>query len=265
VPQDGDGLDTRALAEALEAQTAAGEPPKLIYVVANYDNPTGTTLPVERREELVRLAGQHRTLIVEDDAYTGIDLDGPPPTSLFQIAGGQGILRVGTFSKTIATGLRVGWILAAPAAVRALTYMRFDNGAAPFVQRTVYEYLGMGSYDAHVAQLREIYRARRDAAVNALRESCDRYVSFVVPAGGFFLWLRMAEGLDAPRVAAVAAELGVAVTPGSMYYTTDEGEAAVAARQHVRLVFSALPPEQLYEAIALLGKACARAAGVERA
>jgi 2-aminoadipate transaminase len=254
VPQDDDGLDTAALARALEAQRAAGAPAKLIYVVANYDNPTGTTLTVERRHELAALAARYHALIVEDDAYTGIDLDGPPPTSLFEIAGGQGILRVGTFSKTIATGLRVGWTLAAPAAVRALTYMRFDNGSPPFVQRAVFEYLQTGVHEAHVERLRTIYGARRDAAVNALRETCDPYVSFVVPAGGFFFWLRLADGLDATEVAAAAAERGVAVTPGSMYYADGGGA------DHVRLVFSALPPEQLYEAIALLGKACAAVA-----
>jgi len=258
VPQDGDGLDTTVLASALERQRAAGRPVKLIYVVANYDNPTGTTLPVERRAELARLSSEYGALIVEDDAYTGIDLDGPPPTSLFEIMGGERILRVGTFSKTIATGLRSAWILAAPAVIQALTYMRFDNGSSPFVQRTVYEYLQTGVYDAHVERLRAIYRERRDAAVSALRECCEPYVSFVTPAGGFFLWLRLAESLDADAVTGAAAALGVAVTPGWMYYA--ERSAADESRQYVRLVYSALPPEQLHEAISRFGKACAQVA-----
>ena len=251
-PQDSQGLEMRTLAAALERQQAAGAPVKLIYVVANYDNPTGTTLSGGRREELAGLAALHRALIVEDDAYTGIDLEGPPPTSLFQIAGGAGILRVGTFSKTIATGLRCGWILAAPAVIRALTYMRFDNGSSPFVQRTVYEYLQTGVYDAHVARLRSIYRERRDAAVNALRECCDEYISFEAPAGGFFLWLRLADGLDARAVAEAAAALGVAVTPGPTYYADGGGD------QRLRLVYSALPPDRLHKAISLLGRACAQ-------
>lgn len=251
-PQDSQGLEMRTLAAALERQQAAGAPVKLIYVVANYDNPTGTTLSGGRREELAGLAALHRALIVEDDAYTGIDLEGPPPTSLFQIAGGAGILRVGTFSKTIATGLRCGWILAAPAVIRALTYMRFDNGSSPFVQRTVYEYLQTGVYDAHVARLRSIYRERRDAAVNALRECCDGYISFEAPAGGFFLWLRLADGLDARAVAEAAAALGVAVTPGPTYYADGGGD------QRLRLVYSALPPDRLHKAISLLGRACAQ-------
>lgn len=254
VPQDADGLEMGALAKALEEQQAAGRPAKLIYVVANYDNPTGATLPVDRRAELARLAAEHRALIVEDDAYTGIDLDGPPPTSLFEITGGEGILRVGTFSKTVATGLRAAWILATPSVIRALTYMRFDNGASPLVQRAVYEYLNAGTYDAHVERLRAIYRERRDATVSALRERCDRYLSFEVPAGGFFLWLRLADGLEARALAAAAAELGVAITPGQMYYAYEGGE------RNVRLVFSALPPNELQEAVSLLGKACALAA-----
>lgn len=253
VPQDADGLEMGPLATALEAQSGAGRPAKLIYVVANYDNPTGATLTEERRVELARLAEEHRALIVEDDAYTGIDLDGPPPTSLFQIMGGEGILRVGTFSKTIATGLRSAWILATPRIIQALTYMRFDNGASPLVQRTIYEYLQTGAYDPHVARLQRIYRERRDAAVSALRERCDSFVTFEVPRGGFFLWLRLRDGLEARALAKAAADVGVAVTPGQMYYAYEGGE------RNVRLVFSALPPEQLHEAVSLLGRACAAA------
>lgn len=257
VPQDGDGLEMGPLGAVLEAQRAAGRPAKLIYVVANYDNPTGATLTEDRRVELARLAEEHRALVVEDDAYTGIDLDGPPPTSLFQIMGGEGILRVGTFSKTIATGLRSAWILATPRIIQALTYMRFDNGASPLVQRTIHEYLKTGAYDPHVQRLQGIYRERRDAAVSALRERCDPYVTFEVPRGGFFLWLQLRDGLEARALAKAATDVGVAITPGQMYYAYEGGE------RNVRLVFSALPPEQLHEAVSLLGRACAaaRAAG----
>ncbi|MGE0135417.1 MAG: PLP-dependent aminotransferase family protein [Dehalococcoidia bacterium] len=253
VPQDGDGLEMGPLGAALEAQRAAGRPAKLVYVVANYDNPTGATLTVERRVELARLAEEYHALVVEDDAYTGIDLDGPPPTSLFQIMGGEGILRVGTFSKTIATGLRSAWILATPRIIQALTYMRFDNGASPLVQRTVHEYLKTGAYDPHVQRLQAIYRERRNAAVSALHERCEPYLTFEVPRGGFFLWLQLREGLEARALATAATEVGVAITPGQMYYAYEGGE------RNVRLVFSALPPVQLQEAITLLGRACAAA------
>ena len=249
VPQDEDGLVMTALADTLASLRAAGESVKLVYVIANYDNPSGATLPVERREELARLAAEHKVLVVEDDAYTGIDLEGPPPTSLYQIARGQGILRVGTFSKTIATGLRVGWVLAAPAAIRALAFMRFDNGSAPFVHRAVYEYLQMGAYDPHVARLRAIYRERRDTAMAALLEHCGEHIEVETPRGGFFLWLRLQHGMRAADVFEAAKRHGVAVTPGTGYYPNGGGE------DRIRLVFSVLPPEQLREALAHFGAA----------
>ncbi len=254
VPQDEDGIEMVSLASTLEHQRAIGVPAKLIYVIANYDNPSGSTLPVHRREELALLAARYHALVVEDDAYNGIDLEGPPPTSLYQIARGEGILRVGTFSKTIATGLRVGWVLADPAIVRALAYMRFDNGSTPFVQRMVYEYLQTGVYDAHVEQLRAIYKERRDTALAAVLEHCSDYVTCDVPRGGFFLWLTLRAGLDAMRVFETAKTYGVAVTSGHGYYPNGGGE------NRIRLVFSALPPDELRKAVVLFGKACAEVA-----
>jgi 2-aminoadipate transaminase len=255
VPQDEDGIEMVSLASTLERQRSIGAPAKLIYVIANYDNPSGSTLPVHRREELALLAARYHALVVEDDAYTGIDLEGPPPTSLYQIARGEGILRVGTFSKTIATGLRVGWVLADPVIVRALAFMRFDNGSAPFVQRTVYEYIESGHYDPHVEKLRAIYRERRDTALAAVLEHCSEYMQCDPPSGGFFLWLRLTQGLDAARVFEAAKELGVAVTPGRGYYPNGGGD------DHIRLVYSALPPDDLRAAISLLGRACEVVAG----
>lgn len=254
VPQDEGGLVMTALADTLASLRAAGESVKLIYVIANYDNPSGATLPVERRVELARLAAEHKVLVVEDDAYTGIDLEGPPPTSLYQIARGQGILRVGTFSKTIATGLRVGWVLAAPAAIRALAFMRFDNGSAPFVHRAVYEYLQMGAYDPHVERLRAIYRERRDTAMAALLEHCGDHIEVEMPRGGFFLWLRLRNGMRAADVFEAAKRHGVAVTPGTGYYPNGGGE------DRIRLVFSVLPPDQLREGLAHFGAAVAEVA-----
>lgn len=258
VPQDDDGLVPAALARVLDTRRMTGRPAKLIYVTANYDNPSGATLPVERREALVRLARDHGALILEDDAYTGIDLDGPPPTSLFEIAGGRGIIRAGTFSKTIATGLRVGWLLAQPEVIRRLVFMRFDNGASPFLHRLVYQYVTSGAYEPHVRLLRDLYRERRDASASALHQECEPYVRFRAPAGGFFHWLHLGEGLDAGAVAAAAAARGVAVTPGTGYYAHGGGE------DRIRLVYSALPAETLREAIARFGDALAAVAATRR-
>jgi 2-aminoadipate transaminase len=248
-PQDDDGLIPSALARVLDTRRMTGRQAKLLYVQSNYDNPSGATLPLERREAIVRLAREHGALIVEDDAYTGIDLDGPPLPSLFAIAQGRGVMRAGTFSKTIATGLRVGWITAQPEITRRLVFMRFDNGASPFLHRLVHHFVTSGAYEPHVASLRALYRERRDVSASALREFCEPYVTFRMPAGGFFHWLRLRPGLDAKAVAAAAAEHGVAVTPGTGYFASGGGE------DRIRLVYSALPPEELREAIRRFGEA----------
>ena len=169
-PQDDDGLIPSALARVLDTRRMTGQQAKLLYIQPNYDNPSGATLPVERRSAIVALCRQHGVLIVEDDAYTGIDLDGPPPPSMFAIAGGRGVMRVGTFSKTVATGLRVALITSQPEIVQKLVFMRFDNGASPLLHRMVLEYLRSGEYEPHVEGLRDLYRERRDASADALRE-----------------------------------------------------------------------------------------------
>ena len=255
VPQDAAGLRPDALLEALAAWDGAA--PKLLYLIPTYDNPSGSTMPLERREELLRIAGEHGLLIVEDDAYAGLDLDGPAPPSLFSLARGQGVLYVGTSSKTIATGLRLGWTVAAPEVIRRLVFARLDNGASPFVHRTVLEYLRAGeggAYEAHVERLRAIYRERRDAAVETAREAFGDLVRFEPPAGGFYLWLHLGEGLDAVSFAREAAERGVAVTPGPLYFANGGGE------RNVRVAWPALPPEELRDAIARLGEAASAAA-----
>ncbi len=254
VPQDDDGMIMPALERVLETRRMSGQQAKLIYIIANYDNPSGSTLPLERRQALVRIARDHGVLILEDDAYTGIDLDGPPPASLYSIAQGRGIMRCGTFSKTIATGLRVGWVVADPAIVKRLAFARFDNGASPFLHRMILKYLESGAYDPHVRQLCDMYRERRDVSAAALMDLAEPYVTFRRPAGGFFHWLHLRPGLTAQAVTEAAARHGVAVTPGTGYYANGGGE------DRIRLVFSLLPPDDLKRAIAAFAKGLAEVA-----
>ncbi|MEX2375224.1 MAG: PLP-dependent aminotransferase family protein [Dehalococcoidia bacterium] len=254
VPQDDDGIIPAALTRVLDTRRMTGRQAKLMYIQSNYDNPSGATLPVDRRQAIVQLARQHGVLIVEDDAYTGIDLEGPPLPSMFAIAGGRGVMRVGTFSKTIATGLRVGWITAQPEITKQLVFMRFDNGSSPLLHRVVHEYVRSGEFEPHVARLRDLYRERRDASAAALREFCEPYVTFRTPRGGFFHWVKLHPGLDAVEVTRAAAEHGVAVTPGTGYFATPDS-ADAGGRDRIRLVYSALPPDELHEAVRRFGQA----------
>ncbi len=254
VPQDQHGMRADALDEVLGRIAAEGSAAKLIYLVATYDNPSGATVPQERRAEIVEIAARHGVLIVEDDAYAGLDLDGPPPASLFATAGGRGVLYVGTASKTVATGLRVGWVVGAAEAIRQVVFTRLDNGSSPLVLRALLAYYEGGTHDAHLGRIQDLYRERRDVAAEAVRAAFGELASFVLPGGGFYLWVRLAEGIDASALQAAAAERDVAVTTGTLY--APEG----ADERHIRLAYPTVPPETLREAIARLGEAGAAVA-----
>ena len=254
VPQDEHGMRADALADALDRLAAEGAAAKLVYLVPTYDNPSGATVPAARRAEIVEVAARRGLLIIEDDAYAGLDFDGPPPDSLFAVAGGRGVLHVGTASKTVATGLRVGWVVGEAEAIRRVVFTRLDNGSSPLVLRTLLAYHEGGTHEAHLERIRALYRERRDAAAAAVREAFGELASFVTPAGGFYLWLRLADGIDASALQAAAAERDVAVTAGSLYAPGGADE------RHIRLAYPTLPPDTLREAIARLGDACAAVA-----
>ncbi len=254
VPQDEHGMRADALDEVLGRIGGEGSAAKLIYLVATYDNPSGATVPQERRAEIVEIAARHGVLIVEDDAYAGLDFDGPPPASLFATAGGRGVLYVGTASKTVATGLRVGWVVGAAEAVRQVVFTRLDNGSSPLVLRALLAYYEGGTHPAHLVRIQDLYRERRDVAAEAVRAAFGELATFVAPSGGFYLWIRLAEGIDASALQAAAAERDVAVTTGTLYAPEGTDE------RHIRLAYPTVPPETLREAIARLGEAGAAVA-----
>ncbi len=254
VPQDKGGMRADALEEALNRIAAEGSTAKLIYLVATYDNPSGATVPLERREQIVEIAARHGVLIVEDDAYAGLDFDGPAPDSLFAVAGGRGVLHVGTASKTVATGLRVGWVVGAAEAVRHVVFTRLDNGSSPLVLRTLLAYYEGGTHEAHLTRIQDLYRERRDVAAEAVRAAFGELATFVLPSGGFYLWIRLADGIDASALQAAAAERDVAVTTGTLYAPEGTDE------RHIRLAFPTVAPDTLREAITRLGEACAAVA-----
>lgn len=246
VPQDASGLRTDLLAELLGKTNI---PPKLIYLIPTYDNPSGSTMPLEKRHELLQLAEAYRLLVVEDDAYAGLDLGVPPPPSLFELAGGRGVIHVGTASKTIATGLRLGWTVAAPEITRRLVFSRLDNGGSPLIHRTVFEYLRAGTHEEHLLNLRAIYQERRDAAAVAVTNALDGFARFDLPAGGFYLWLQLSEQLNATSLVESSRARGVAVTSGQLYFANSGGE------QHIRIAYPALSPDDLQAAIKIIGEA----------
>ncbi len=254
VPVDAEGLRADLFADALERLGREGRRAKLLYTIPSFHNPTGTTLSPERRRTILDLARRHRTLIVEDDAYVDIRFEGERVPSFFSLAGGEGVLRVGTFSKTIATGLRVGWVQAQQPIVDALVGMRFDVGQSPWVQRIVAEYASTGKLDRHVPVVVDIYRRKRDVMLAALAERCSSLARWRVPEGGFFLWLELSERVDPAALEPASLQEGVIYVPGPAFFEDRSGS------QYIRLAHSFVGEGEIPEAIRRLGRALERAA-----
>lgn len=255
VALDSDGVVPAALEERILRLKAEGRRPKLFYTIANFHNPTGATLPLERRRQVVDICRRHRVLIVDDDAYGDIRFEGEDLPSLFALAGGEGALRIGTFSKTVATGLRLGWVMADQSLIDALVRMRFDLGSSPWLQRVIAEYATSGLFWNHVPGAVALYRHKRDVMLAALDERCHRFARWDIPRGGFFLWLRLAEGVNPEALAAAAAQEGVAFVAGHTFFADGSGAG------YIRLAFSFVPESDIPEAVLRLGRAMERAVG----
>jgi 2-aminoadipate transaminase len=244
-PTDADGIDTEALGAMLSALRGQGRRVAMLYLVPTFGNPTGRSLPGQRRQDLVQVALRAGTTIVEDDTYRELAYDRPSPASLWQIADGSGVVRIGSFSKTVAPGLRLGWINADPDIVRRLMSLGYiDSGggvnhATAFAMATFGD---RGAYREHVERVRGAYERRRDTLVHALAAEAPGLV-VPSPAGGWFLWLPLPDGLTASTLLPVAERHGVSFVPGTEFYLDgDEGE------RYIRLAFSFLTPRELAEA-----------------
>ena len=248
VPLDPHGLDVDALESRLASLAADGIRPKLLYTIPTFQNPAGVTLSAERRPRLVELARRHRFLILEDDAYSELRFDGEPLPSLYSLDPEGHVVQVRTFSKILAAGLRLGYVVAPAVLQSRLLQLKVDVGTSPFGSHVAATYASDGAsltgrLDAHIVRLRAIYRERRDAMMGALEEFAPDGVTWTVPSGGFFTWVTLPEGLDAVELLPAARAAGVDYIPGPSYFAAGGGS------RHVRLAFSFLPPADLIEGV----------------
>ncbi len=252
-PMDGAGLDPDALGSHLRRV------PKFIYCVPNFQNPTGVTLALDRRHRLVQLAAAHGVPIVEDDPYGALRFEGDPLPSLLALVGASdngasgrdagGVIHLSTFSKTLAPGLRVGWVVA-PAEViarLALAKQGTDLHTGTLDQCIVHELLAGGQIEAGLGAIVARYRERRDAMLAALTEHFPATARWTHPDGGMFVWVTLPPGADAVELLPAAIEQGVAFVPGAAFYPNGGGE------RTLRLNFSNASPERITEGIARLG------------
>jgi len=254
VLMDDQGLVVEALVERLEVLKRAGRRVAFLYTIPTFQNPTGITLTAERREALAELASERELLLVEDDVYRDLCFEGRVPPSLFELAGGRGVIRLGSFSKILAAGLRLGWIIAEPEVIQRIVGCGLkgnEGGANPFVAHVVAAFCQEGWLEPHIARLVGCYRSRRDALLAALEQEMPDGVRWTRPAGGFFVWLTLPEPLEAEAVLAESTERGVLFTPGVRFFAeASEG----GGRRNLRLPFSFLSEAQMAEGVRVLAR-----------
>ena len=255
---DDEGIRMDELVATVDRLERDGRTIKLIYTIPTFHNPTGITTTLQRRADLVQFAAEHRILILEDSAYSEIYFGEDIVPSMSAVAGGNGVIAAGTFSKVIATGLRVGWVQAHPDLLAMMVRTRFDMGNSPLLHRMLYQLMVTGELEEHIGRQRRLYADKMHLLSSTLREGGEPYFRFDDPEGGFFLWLEMRAGLSAQAVQAAAYEEGAVFPAGARFYVDHD---AATDGEYIRLAYSWSSSDEIAEAAARLLRACARAAG----
>ncbi|MGH3918690.1 MAG: PLP-dependent aminotransferase family protein [Pseudonocardiaceae bacterium] len=247
VPMDDEGLIPAELDAALRSLRAQGRVPKFLYTIPNFHNPAGVTLAVARRAEVLELCAEHQVLIVEDNAYGLLGFDGQTYPAM-RAADPDNVVYLGSFSKTFAPGLRVGWALA-PHAVREKLVLAAESATLcppAFTQSVVSRYLAQHDWKGQIKNYQEAYRVRRDAMLAALHQHLPPGCRWTHPAGGFYVWLTVPEGLDTKAMLPRAVTHRVAYVPGTAFYA-DSGSSQ--AGRMMRLSFCYPTPERIAEGV----------------
>ena len=240
VPVDEEGLDV----DSLEIALRQGLRPSFLYTLPTFQNPTGRTLSKARRRRLVRLARSFDLLLVEDDPYGLVRFSGRPLPTLFELDGGANVVYGSSFSKTVAPGLRVGYLVLPPGLAAEVEAEATGTYITPALlpQATVREYLARGLFDANLAVIRGALRARRDAMLAALARELPT-ARWTEPDGGYFLWLELPEGLRTVELEHRAAAAGVSFVAVSGFFGGQGGESAL------RLAYSFATPAEFYDGV----------------
>ncbi len=251
---DVDGMRIEQLEAVLARLDGEGRRPKFVYSVPSFQNPAGVTLSLERRRRLVELARQRELLIVEDNPYGLLRFGGEPLPPLYQLDGGDFVIYVGTFSKILSPGIRLGWAVAPPPVMEKIVLGKqaSDLCTSTLTQYFVREYFAEGRWREYVASLVEIYRGRRDAMVEALREHFPAQATWTEPEGGLFIWATLPDYIDTGDLLAKALREDVAFVPGQAAYA-EEGR----GRSSMRLNFSGVGSDEIREGIRRIGNAVA--------
>ncbi|WP_285768356.1 PLP-dependent aminotransferase family protein [Peribacillus sp. SI8-4] len=247
IPMDDQGIQTTLLKEMLDERKRKGLAlPRFLYTIPTYQNPTGTTMSTERRQHLLKLSSEFDFLILEDDAYGELSFDEiPPPIKSFDECGR--VLHVGSLSKVVAPGMRIGWIAGDHAFIKASEWFKKDLDH-PFSQSTMAVYLENTHFEKRLLLLKELYRAKCAALIGAMEQYLPAPVSWLAPAGGYFVWVRI-PGVDTSDLLPQALIEGVSYVPGKYFFLNQSD-----GTEFLRLSFSYADEEEIIDGIQKLGK-----------
>jgi 2-aminoadipate transaminase len=245
-----------ALEQALAALKAKGVRPKYIYTIATIQNPTGAILDEDRRRELLELAEAYGVPIFEDDCYADLTWSGKRPPAIYSMSRTQNVIHIGSFSKTIAPALRVGFILAPWQVMSHILPLKTDAGSGGLEQMMLAEYCE-AHFAGHLPALRKRFKAKLDTLVSSLNEQFGTAAEFDYPPGGIFLWVKLPDTVDAMKLREKAAAAGIAINPGPEW-SIDK----TYSRSRIRLCFASPTHEEIRAGIALLAEVCRDEFGV---
>jgi 2-aminoadipate transaminase len=265
IPLDSGGMRMDLLEKALADLKAKGVRPKYIYTIATVQNPTATVLDEGRRRKLLELAETYNVPIFEDDCYADLTWSGKRPPAIYAMSKSQNVIHIGSFSKTIAPALRVGFIVAPWTIMSHVLALKTDAGSGGLEQMMLADYCET-HFAEHVPQLRKRFRAKLDTLVAALNEQFGTAAEFDYPSGGIFLWVKLPDNVDAMTLREKALAAGVVINPGPEWSVNK-----AHSKSRIRLCFASPTHEEIKEGIALLAEVCrkefgvpARSANVER-
>jgi 2-aminoadipate transaminase len=256
IPLDGGGLRIDALSAALDDLKRRGIHPKYIYTIPTVQNPTGTIMNEARRRELLRLAQSHNVPIFEDDCYADLIWDGQRPPALYAMSNRGNVIHIGSFSKSIAPALRVGYIVADWAVLSRLLPLKTDAGSGALEQMVLAEYCAP-HFTAHVPELTRALRAKLETLMESLAEQFGTAAEFDDPKGGIDLWVKLPDAVDTQKLAQAALAAGVAINPG-FEWSPDKSY----GRSRMRVCFGNPSHEEIRDGVAVLADVCRRTFGV---
>ncbi|WGD50418.1 PLP-dependent aminotransferase family protein [Bradyrhizobium sp. CB1650] len=256
IPLDEDGMRMDALATTLADLKSRGIRPKYIYTIPTVQNPTGSIMPESRRAELLRLSAEYGVPVFEDDCYADLVWSGQRPPAIHAMSPRGGVIHIGSFSKSIAPALRVGFIVAPWELMSRMLSLKTDAGSGALEQMVLAEYC-KPHFTSHVPALTKALRTKLDTLMEALNEQFGTAAEFEEPKGGIFLWVKLPDQVDTLKLYQAALAAGVSINPGPEWSTNKRHSSP-----RLRLCFASPTHQQIREGVAVLAEVCRREFGV---